>query len=183
MLTEVETYIKAIADADAAHDAGHAEVSNALRQNAITATERHAADAPICENYRVAVNTAWNTLGNSTDDKMIKFMVAHCKDYQGHAVMIMKLLPATADQVREYAENQGWCHIWDQFYAQAVAEGVVPGEPAVSVARKALMEWFRYNYSTDRGNMRTLLAHVDAVLAEAQAAPADAEPADILAAE
>lgn len=89
---------------------------------------------------RIAINEAWNKLGQTTTDPLVRFIVAECKEYQNRAVQVLEILPATVEQLDELAEGQDWCLIWNQFRDKAIDAGVMPGVKPLSAAYKAVLD-------------------------------------------
>ena len=114
---------------------------------------------------QVAQNEAWNALTQSSEP-LVRFIAENCKDYQSYAVEVLRVLPATVDELDELADDQDWCHIWNQFRDRAVEQGLFGEIPKPSEARIAMNTWLREDYGMGRESYNKLNRLVNAVVAE-----------------
>jgi len=114
--------------------------------------------------WMVATNEAWNAL-KQCSDPLVSWIVDNCKDYQLEARAVLKALPATVEELDRLAEDEGWCHIWDNFRAQAAEDGAIV-LPQLPGAREDLIRWARVEQELDRGEVAELLRLVDAIVAD-----------------
>lgn len=178
LLPEVQAYITAVDTAvRAAREtrvALETKYSDAFRDGDYYGTEKselraahHRERNAAYQTRQVATNEAWNRLTQSSDP-LVRFIAENCKEYQGYAIQVLKLLPATVDQLDELAENQDWCQIWGQFRDRAVEAGVMPGVKPMSAARKAVFEQIDNENCCrlEAGAKRRISALLDVLLTE-----------------
>ena len=117
--------------------------------------------------HRVSTNEAWNKLTQSSDP-LVRWIAENCKEYQTYALDVLKVLPATVDELDELAQDEDWCNIWDQFRDRAVKAGVIPGAKPLSPARQALLDYVNnYCCGLSRARRKRLTALMDGLVAEA----------------
>lgn len=150
MLPEVAEYIKTRDEAQTAHDAAFRALDEKYRsvrgyddydsaENREKRRERSHGRDEAYKTWQIATNEAWNKLGQSSDP-LVRFITEKCKDYQEYAIHVLRILPATVEELDQLAESQDWCHIWGQFRDQAIEAGAMPGYTLPSAARKAVLD-------------------------------------------
>jgi hypothetical protein len=102
---------------------------------------------------------AWEVLDTS-EDKLVKFIYAECKQYMPEASKVLRELPATYTQLEEFADGQGWCGTWNTFLDRAVAAGAVKIDELPQ--RYAVRTWLTNGYGMHRENVTELMKRVDA---------------------
>jgi len=132
--------------------------------NEITYGEMLAQQDELHRAWMVATNEAWNAL-KQCSDPLVSWIVDNCKDYQSEARAVLKALPATVEELDRLAEDEDWCHIWDNFRAQAAGDGAI-ALPQLPTAREELIRWARAEQELDRSEVAELLRLVDAIVAE-----------------
>lgn len=157
MYPEVEEYFKLEAEAKAAYTAGEVaaqERYNTEYGNTSSPTQRERVRTRFNTTMRAlgqirdgSIDLAWANLQDS-DDKLVSFIARNCGGYRNdsepYALVILKLLPASLDQIKKTAIEGNWCNVFDNFMVQALQEGVI--EDTRSQARKDMERWVRSNY-------------------------------------
>jgi hypothetical protein len=70
---------------------------------------------------------AMRTLHEKTQDPMIKWMMEQLSTVYGRYVdTVLKILPATRDELEVLANREDWCGEFDEFMQQATDAGVIP---------------------------------------------------------
>lgn len=140
MHPEVEEFFKTIEAADKAQNdalkAAEADYNKIYHDRQATNEQRdgayraytqvqHAQDAIT----RATFDLAWAKLGLA-ENKLVAYMARHIPtNYRrGHAVPILKILPASLSQMREVAVKYDWCNEFERLMNEAVAAGVVDDE-------------------------------------------------------
>lgn len=178
ILPEVKAYIEAVEAASAAFEKALSEARSKYpkyraydrtdetreHRQAFADVEDAAYDA-----HRAAYSTAWDALEQSSDP-LVKWIAENCRSYDREALMILKALPATADELEEIADREEWCGAWNSFRDQAIEAGVMPGIEPPSEAYKAV---FREIDDVsccrmDARSRRRVSRALDALLAEAR---------------
>lgn len=175
MLPEVQAYLTARAEAETtqreAEQALYAKYPDRYGYSAENRQQRdafYAESEEIVTKHRVARNEAWNALKGSSEP-LVRWIAEHCKDYQSEALVVLRALPATLDELDELADRQDFCHIWNQFRDQAAEEGLFGEIRKPSEARKAMNRWLNEEYGMGRGSVIRLNRLVDTVVSEESA--------------
>lgn len=156
MYADVEEYFKIEAEAKEAYAAGEKaaqeryaeETSKTINRDArIRVTARYNAVASALGSLRNgAIDLAWANLQDS-DDKLVSFIARNCGAYRNdsepYALVILRLLPASLEQIKQAAIEGSWCNVFDNFMTQAINEGVI--EDTRSPARRELEQWVTSN--------------------------------------
>ena len=87
------------------------------------ATERTA-----WEVYEATRRTAWEQLlRDVADDPLAAWIVEHAMPtYPDQAIVVLKALPATLDQLDQLAEDNDWCDTWAEQVTAARTAGALP---------------------------------------------------------
>jgi hypothetical protein len=133
------------------------------------------------EVYYGAPTTAWNEHLATSDNTLVKWIADNCKGYQDYADEILRLLPATRDELDAYAASREWCREWNNLADRAVADGVFP-EDTTPPALKEVRRYVLRNFRKDR--VTSVMNKVNAAIAEAvEAAKVEWEAAQTAASE
>jgi hypothetical protein len=157
MYPEVEEYFKIEAEAKDAYATGEMVALERYEEAGRTASNRdernrirmrYNAVTNALQNMRDGtINLAWANLQDS-DDKLVAFIARNCGGYRNdsepYALVILRMLPASLDQIKKTAIEGNWCNVFDNFMAQALQEGVI--EDTRSQARKDLERWVNGNF-------------------------------------
>jgi hypothetical protein len=178
MLKDVETFIAVLTDAEAVWQRRGNEI-RAARTSIGTGEyyDRHRAND---SDQWAAQAAAWTTLVASTD-KLVAFIGTNCSAYRDEAILVLRRLPATMDELQALSDEQDWCNTFDSFLEDAQEAGCFADAPAYGYtpAVAVLRRWFRDEVTSDVGLRRRLGELVAAVVAEATGIPLETEaPAD-----
>lgn len=137
MYPEVEAFVTAIDAANEAHQQTVNETEtayNAVYNDSRSTNEERDA---VYQRYRQARSTndairnatfelEWAKLGLS-ENPLVAYMARNIpSNYRkGHAVPILKILPATLAEMREVAVSHGWCQEFERLMNDGIAAGVV----------------------------------------------------------
>jgi hypothetical protein len=159
MYAEVQHYIDAEAEAASKLQTDQNEIGtrypnrHALGRDAAEEYRGYSRELDaVYEVYKIARNTAWQGLKESTDP-LVRWIAEHCKDYQGEAIAILRALPASLEDLDTIAYDASWCGVWGEFRERAEAAGVLPGmTPPVPLTTQqaALMHYITYNITNNR---------------------------------
>lgn len=173
MLPEVEKYIAALEAAEAAYSKVERDARKEYpNRNSYgeEAREQRTAYYRVMDAARGEFNTArreaWGTHIKGSADPLVRWIAEHCREYWDQAVMVLKALPATPDELDALADEHDWCSAWYELRDQAEEAGVLPGGTPVSKSRRALKRWLRDEYGIGRRGVAKVSELVDAILAE-----------------
>lgn len=169
MLTEVRTYVDAIDKAIKEHD--ERDDANRDKYRGVPYEERepyYEMSRTITKDYHAALDAAWETLEDSTDP-VVQFIYKNCKDYRAESTEVLKVLPATLDEIENLAITSDWCGVWDDFREKAVESGVFGEAGKMSAARSALKNYLINDYGMSRNNVRRVISMVNDIVTEALA--------------
>lgn len=77
------------------------------------------------------------TLRAETEDQIVKFIAGKWLDvYPDESIEVLKILPATVDEMCALARENGWCSSWDVALSAAIEAGVIEQTPAWNVKRE-----------------------------------------------
>lgn len=71
------------------------------------------------------LNAAWVDMATKTSDPLALWIIKNCSERQEEALIVLEALPASLEELNEIANEYGWCGDWDEFVAQAQADGVI----------------------------------------------------------
>lgn len=72
-----------------------------------------------------------------TENKVVKFIAGKWLDvYPDESIEVLKILPATVDEMCALARENDWCSSWDVALNAAIAAGVIDQTPAWNVKRE-----------------------------------------------
>lgn len=191
---EVAEYFRGEVAVQRAYDDAHRDVTRAW-EDAQTAMYRAAEDegrtfdrydnaddrrkwTEARDRFREAEQAADTARRNASRDLLlnsphreVKWIAENCLfahqggDIEGHARSILKILPATTEEIwTEAKERRDMCDVFDRFYDQAEAAGLFNGGEAPAGARElmALRNYIRRSYGSSY--MREFMPHVDRVI-------------------
>jgi hypothetical protein len=175
MYPEVEEYAKAVDEAQAEYDAAYVLAGSNYNENVsgLRGLERDKmyqdfnTERRALQNIRRAkIDLAWARLGLSGDPLLRWIATQVDASYRpDHADKIVRMLPATLDQMRKVAQENEWCSDFTMFVDRAIAAGVL--DDGRTPERRALETWVRDNWNARYIDVVNNL--VDAILqAEAQ---------------
>lgn len=133
-----------------------------------------AVDETTSKNHAGRRTKAWTALAAETEDAMVKYIAGgeHYlrNDYPDYLMSLLKLLPASLEELDNFANENGWCSDYDNYVMRAQRSGHLPADGFVgdSEARKELRAFFA-EISVRRVNVRKLFSLVDKIVAEAVA--------------
>lgn len=142
MLPEVETYFATCEAADRLREENILALQDALPtghtelEGRIYGIQRDAIDE-ICTAKR---NQAWHDL-RSADDKVVAWIARKFRnEYRERCERVLRILPATFEELEQFRAMQGWCGDFTDYVDQAIADGalVVTGVPSL---RRKLDRW------------------------------------------
>lgn len=88
----------------------------------------------------------------ATDDKLVRFIVqSYLSDYANQAIKVLKVLPATLDELDELAVREGWCGVWTDAVDEAVEAGAIEITPLDNAKRK-VRRYLRNEMYEDEAN-------------------------------
>jgi hypothetical protein len=191
MYAEIQTFVTAQAEAtktfEEAHQALRDKYPNRDSYTASYEVRRAENDAFYIEfdklntDQRVTINEAWAKLQES-NDPLVRWIGANCKDYQREATFVLEALPASMDDLESLAESHDFCGIWRRMVESARAAGVLPAGDPVSEAQRAVVTWVQEHgdiYRSDIPALRRLVKAVaDEAVAQATGGPMTPTPAD-----
>ena len=157
MYPDVQEYFKIEAEAEETYAAGEKAALERYNEGNSTTSDRdqrnrvrvrYNAVTRALQGLRDAtIDLAWADLQDS-DDKLVSFIARNCgsyrRDSEPYALVILKLLPASLEQIKQTAVEGNWCSVFDQFMQQAIQEGVI--EDPRSPARRELERWVSGNF-------------------------------------
>lgn len=84
---------------------------------------------------------AMATLREKTSDPMVSWMMEHlATGYGGYVNSVLKILPATRDELETLANSEDWCDEFDNFMAQATEAGAIaPANPKYDAQK--IVKW------------------------------------------
>lgn len=82
-----------------------------------------------------------------SSDPLVAWIGKNCRDYAEYAVEVLKILPATREEIEEIGTVNGWCSTWGRFVERADAAGVLPAS-TVSAEWRDLRSWIAAQYGT-----------------------------------
>lgn len=76
-------------------------------------------------------------LAETTNDKLVKFIAEEFYDeYDTQALRVLQRLPATLDELDDFAKEQGWCGVWDDSVDKAIEAGALDVDDATRAKRR-----------------------------------------------
>ena len=75
--------------------------------------------------YEKIRDSAWLDIKNKVDDPLVSWIIDNCPKYQGEALRVLSLLPATLSELDEFAKANDWCLTWQEFRKEALVAGVI----------------------------------------------------------
>ena len=175
MLPQIEKYFADIKTAEDEYDKTCATAATELRaapESGYNTIASRIYDATVehAQNIKeIKIDGTWEAL-KKDQDPAVAWIAIHCAGYKEHADEVLRILPATVDQLRQFRTNKGWCSDYTNFLERAIDDGVLgPADP--NRLRESLTSWFRNNFSSHRPYAEELERRVAAIVkAELEAA-------------
>lgn len=110
-------------------------------------------------------------LAETTNDKLVKFIAEECYDeYDTQALRVLQRLPATLDELDDFAKEQGWCGVWDDSVDKAIEAGALDVDEATRAKRRVRRYLRNEMYENEANRVMELLeeyvnARVEAAVA------------------
>jgi hypothetical protein len=122
---------------------------------------------------------ARNTLRTKTKDPMIHWMIDKLSGgYGGYVDSVLKILPATRDELETLANQDEWCSEFDEFLGQATEAGVVPPADQAYDAQE-IIDWVSDEFDVyGRRYRRDIQVMVNRIVEKALAEKATADAAE-----
>jgi len=175
-LPEVQAYLDAKSGAQKAYDDGVAKINADPRFRIGVLEDRYgdnwqakhaearAAREELERAYFDAPNKAWADHLVTSTNPMVKYIADNAQGYPAEADQVLKLLPATREELDAYAASKDWCREWVRLADAAEAAGVFPPDNTPA-AYKEVRRYVLRNVRTDR--IGSVMRKVDAAIAEA----------------
>lgn len=125
MLPEVEKYLTTVEKVEETFRNDRAEIRR--NRNNMSADKYYASLDAVQNTWRKATNDAWDELKKS-DNKLVAWIANNSgisDGYRGHASLILRELPASLDTLDNVARKNNWCPVWNDFRAEALADGAI----------------------------------------------------------
>lgn len=141
------------------------------REDERRAREARQARSRAYEEAERAKRIASSELLLNSPHPVVKWIAENClfagqgSEVEGYALDILKILPATTEQIWEEAkDNRGMCEVFDQFYDRAEQAGLFNEGKAPAGARElaALRNYIRRNYG--HGYVRDFMPQIERVM-------------------
>ena len=140
------------------------EIEKRFTANDTTTAVRRETERTIAyQLYKARVTEAWYKIAE-VDDPLISWIVANCRDYKDEAIKVLKILPATSEQLQELAKQHNFCTSWDNLVKHAQAAGVYPLADHETVEYFAIIKWFRDNWNSNASYVRQFTEQMDKLI-------------------
>lgn len=123
-------------------------------------------------NFEARKTRAWADLEKETEDPIAKYLASsHASalrsDYSEYVQDVLKMLPATLEELDSHANEHGWCDRYDSIVLRVQRAGHLPSDDFVgdSKTRQNLRDFFG-EFTVRRVNIRKLFSLVDEIIAE-----------------
>jgi hypothetical protein len=185
MLAEVQKYIDVTDALNEAYTTAHGKLNRDYNEGKITYFERNELFRPMSSDHRAkmaaaAIEPTESVEAAGADDvayKQAKFIMdVVWEDNAGNAIEVLKILPATSNELHALRREHSWCDEFLGYYDRAVDAGLIPGITAASPVVAARRSLDRYMSSElYRGTAERITSLVNAIVtAEVEAAKAQA---------
>lgn len=127
MLPGVEEYFNAVLRAEEKYSQEMTELES--QPSKYTVEWYQKVDAA-CQRRDRATTAARRKLQQNVNHPIVQWMVNHREIVQSpylweHAEEVLKILPATVDEIQALAASKSWCSTWDRLRDKALADGVL----------------------------------------------------------
>lgn len=114
---------------------------------------------------------SWAILYETTTHAEVKWVIDNCLNNSSEALVLLGYLPATAEQLWEFAKvRHDMCEVFDRYMTQAEAAGIFSGDPSSVGQRefRALQSWVRRElYTGQRSEVARRVSAIMRVMREA----------------